>query len=339
MEQSSRHFLIYRFSALGDVAIAAPLIKYYASNNPNDRFTIVTQAKLSPLFKGVDNLHVYAVETKKQHKGLMGLWRLSRELLRLKPTHVADIHSVLRTHILRKYHLLSGLKYQIIDKGREEKKILTKDKDKRVYQLKTSMARYEDVLVRLGLDNLSFSDKKFPLSRKQKIESSHKFVVGIAPFAKHKGKEWPADKMEKLIEKLSLTSNIDICLFGGGKREEEIFDSWCSKYKNVTSYAGKLSFEMELEHISQLDLMLCMDSANMHFASALGVPVISIWGATHPFLGFYGWNQDLSMAVQLDLECRPCSVFGNRDCYRGDYACLNGIKPQVVFDKILEFFK
>jgi ADP-heptose:LPS heptosyltransferase len=77
-----------------------------------------------------------------------------------------------------------------------------------------------------------------------------------------------------------------------------------------------------------------MDSGNMHLASLYGVPVVSIWGATHPFAGFYGFGQDHSNAVQADLYCRPCSVFGNKPCYRGDWACMHMIEPRQVIDKV-----
>ena len=61
--------------------------------------------------------------------------------------------------------------------------------------------------------------------------------------------------------------------------------------------------------------------------------VISIWGATHPFAGFLGWGQDEKNIVQIDLYCRPCSVFGNKPCYRGDHACMNRIEEEMVFEK------
>jgi len=72
----------------------------------------------------------------------------------------------------------------------------------------------------------------------------------------------------------------------------------------------------------------------MHLASLFGVPVVSIWGATHPFAGFYGYGQSPENIVQIDLECRPCSVFGNRKCYRGDWACMQLISPEVIVEKI-----
>ena len=66
----------------------------------------------------------------------------------------------------------------------------------------------------------------------------------------------------------------------------------------------------------------------------VGTPVLSIWGATHPFAGFMGWQQKNEYAVQKKLECRPCSVYGNKECKRGDYACLNTINTEDIIEKI-----
>lgn len=75
----------------------------------------------------------------------------------------------------------------------------------------------------------------------------------------------------------------------------------------------------ELILMSNLDVMVSMDSANMHLASLTGTPVVSVWGATHPYAGFLGCNQKEENAVQVSMPCRPCSIFGNKPCQRGDY--------------------
>ena len=81
--------------------------------------------------------------------------------------------------------------------------------------------------------------------------------------------------------------------------------------------------------------MLTMDSANMHLASLVGTPVVSIWGATHPNVGFYGFRQDPNNDVLIDLVCRPCYVFGNKPCANSEqYACMNRISETSVIDKI-----
>ena len=86
--------------------------------------------------------------------------------------------------------------------------------------------------------------------------------------------------------------------------------------------------------MSHLDVMVSMDSANMHLASLVNTPVVSIWGATHPYAGFMGWHQEPHNAVQLDLNCRPCSIYGNKPCLRGDFACMKNISPELVSQRV-----
>lgn len=345
MEKGPSHIVIIRFSAIGDVAIAAPLVLHYAVNNPQVKFTVVSTPFLAPLFKGVDNISFIGADFKGKHRGFKGLLRLFREIKRGKPTHIADLHGVLRSFVLDALFKLTLIPVKIIDKGRSAKHALVRRDNKIMRELPSSISRYERVLNSCGLAELNFSLQKgrlrsVPLTSTESgsaIKSSSKRIIGIAPFAKHKGKMWPDTKMEEVIAALSDDTNNKILLFGGGKREILILKSWEQKYSGVESVAGKLSLSEELELIAGLDVMICMDSANMHFASYAGTPVISIWGATHPFAGFYGFGQSLDNAIQLDLECRPCSVFGNKPCFRGDYACLNNIETSLVIEKIQNF--
>ena len=150
---------------------------------------------------------------------------------------------------------------------------------------------------------------------------------------RHKGKMLPLEKTFEIAKILS--SNHKIYFFGGGKNEVEILNKWQNEISNSENLAGKLSLKQELEKISKLEIMISMDSANMHLASLVGTRCISIWGSTHPFAGFLGYGQSERDMVQIkDLTCRPCSVFGDKKCYRGDWACLEEIKPQAILDKL-----
>ena len=107
------------------------------------------------------------------------------------------------------------------------------------------------------------------------------------------------------------------------------------RHKCCTVVPGLLhGLREELILMSNLDVMVSMDSANMHLASLVGTTVVSVWGATHPYAGFMGWNQKEENAVQVTLPCRPCSIFGNKPCRRGDYACLRQIEPSDIIQKI-----
>jgi ADP-heptose:LPS heptosyltransferase len=345
-EEQSEHILILRFSALGDIAIAAPLVRAYAQANPGIRFTMVSQPIMEPLFKGVENLSFFAVDLKGRHKGLRGLCRLSRELRTLHPSKVVDIHAGTRTMVLKLFMRLRAIPFHSLDKGRRERSELTRKKDRTLRQLPSMMSRYEQVFNETGLVALKFAEREVDFQNRRRTNAkrgenetrkSETFSIGIAPFAKHKGREWPLDHMEAVVATLSEESRFAIYLFGGGGKEATILQGWEQRYSGIVSVAGKHSFAKEFEMISDLDLMVCMDSANMHFASYAGVPVLSIWGATHPYMGFYGWGQKPEMALQdNNLDCRPCSEYGNKECYKGNWICLHTITPQYVLDKIFE---
>ncbi len=328
-----RNILIFRISALGDIAIASPLVKEYARKNPEITFTVISQPKIEPMFRDVANLNFIPFI-----KGKNDFWsiiKFAKSLMKLAPTDVADIHNVLRSKIFTGYMSFRGLKCRTLNKNRKKKRELIRQNNKILVPLKTSQRAYEEVLIALGLKDLHFADTPVPPRAKSKFLYRR---IGIAPFAMHKGKCWPLEYMEQVLSELSKESNTRVILFGGKGKESEFLKAWEKKYSNVESIAGRYTLAEELEFMKSLDVMVSMDSANMHFASLSCTPVISIWGATHPYAGFYGWGQDPSNAIQLDLNCRPCSIYGKTECKRGDYACLTGIKPEVVLKKIYESF-
>jgi len=124
-------------------------------------------------------------------------------------------------------------------------------------------------------------------------------------------------------------------LFGRGPQEDLLFGQWCQQMPQCVYVSQHLeNLYQELILMSHLDVMLSMDSSNMHLASLTGTPVVSVWGATHPFAGFMGWNQPEENAIQVSLDCRPCSIYGNKPCRRGDLACMNLITPEQIVARI-----
>lgn len=86
--------------------------------------------------------------------------------------------------------------------------------------------------------------------------------------------------------------------------------------------------------MDRLDVMIGMDSSNVHIAALLKKPVIGIYGTTHPVSGFGPFAQEDSGVLQVDLPCRPCSIYGNTKCWRGDHACMELIDPLDVVRRI-----
>ena len=91
-----------------------------------------------------------------------------------------------------------------------------------------------------------------------------------------------------------------------GKEENRIMQEWASRNDRLENASAQLGgIRDELVLMSHLDVMVSMDSSNMHLASLVDTPVVSVWGATHPFTGFMGWGQDPDNAVMVDMPCRP----------------------------------
>ncbi|MFV0571594.1 MAG: glycosyltransferase family 9 protein [Xanthomarina gelatinilytica] len=329
------HILVIRLSAMGDVAMTVPVIRALTEQYPNVKLTILTRAFFTPFFRDLENVTVFPADVKGKHKGILGLFKLAKQLKALKIDAVADLHNVLRSNILKTF--LIGIKTIQIDKGRAEKKALVSGKEFK--QLKTTHQRYADVFKALGfpidLSNPIFPKKK-PLSEKviEIIGNTPKKRIGIAPFAAHESKMYPLEQMEQVIEKLS--QKYQVLLFGGGKKEIQTLTYFESQKKGIINLAGKLTLGEEFEVVSNLDVMLSMDSGNAHMAAMLGVKVITVWGVTHPYAGFASFNQPDDYALlanRTQYPKIPTSVYGN--VFPENYKNAAGsIAPQTIINKI-----
>ncbi|WP_228422429.1 glycosyltransferase family 9 protein [Chryseobacterium aurantiacum] len=317
--------LAYRFSAFGDVAMTVPVFREFLEQNPDVEIIMVSRKNFEALFAGIPNVTFKGINLD-DYKGLFGLRKLSNELLKeFKPDCVANLHDVIRTKILDRIYRRKGLKVFKINKGKEEKEHLTDVWNLDKVQLKKTVERYADVFREMGF--------KVELSQKLRPFPGHKSGIGFAPFAQHKGKMLPLEKSFELVR--ILAQKHTVYFFGGGKKETETLEEWERQIPNTKSLSGRLSLTEELNKIAELEVMISMDSANMHLASLVGTRCISIWGATHPYAGFLGFGQSEDDVIQVkDLSCRPCSVFGDKECYRGDWACLEEFNIQKVIQAV-----
>ncbi|EFK37528.1 lipopolysaccharide core biosynthesis protein [Chryseobacterium gleum] len=317
--------LAYRFSAFGDVAMTVPVFREFLEQNPDVEIIMVSRKNFEALFAGIPNVTFKGIDLD-DYKGFFGLRKLSNELIReFNPDCIANLHDVIRTKVLDRIYRRKGFKVFKIDKGKEEKEHLTDVWNLEKVQLKKTVERYADVFRDMGF--------KVELSHQLRPISMNKSGIGFAPFAQHKGKMLPLEKSYELARILARKHTV--YFFGGGKKETETLERWESEIPNTKNLSGKLNLTEELHQISQLELMISMDSANMHLASLVGTRCVSIWGATHPYAGFLGFGQSEEDVVQVkDLSCRPCSVFGDKECYRGDWACLEEFNIQKVVDRV-----
>ncbi|WP_035654380.1 glycosyltransferase family 9 protein [Flavobacterium saliperosum] len=335
------HIAVIRLSAMGDVAMTVPVLRALVLQHPEVQLTVVSRPFFKPFFNGIPNVDFFAVDLNKRHKGFAGLLRLYADLRKLNVDAVADLHNVLRSKVVRNLFALSGKKVSATDKGREAKKALTRFENKIFAPVKPMVERHCATFAELGF-TIDLTNPKFP----KRANLSEKIItvtgtksekwIGIAPFAQYESKVYPFDLMKKVIDALASDPSLKVLLFGGGEKEIQLLNQLRNSHSNVVVLAGKLKLQQELEVISNLDVMLSMDSGNAHLAAMLGVKVITLWGATHPFAGFKPFHQPDDFCITADRNeypLLPTSVYGNKkvDGY-GDV--MRTILPETVVTKI-----
>ena len=321
MSNPIQHIAVIRLSAMGDVAMMVPVIRAFVQQNPTVIITVVSRPFFRPFFEEIPNVNFFSVEVKGRLKGFLGLLKLYSDLKKLNIDAVADLHNVLRSIVVRNLLALSGKKVAHTDKGRADKKGLTRAEKKIFEPVKPMVERHVDTFKELGffvdLTNPIFPEKAILSDEISKVsggKENNKWI-GIAPFAQYESKVYPLDLMQKVVDELANNDNYKIFLFGGGKKETDQLNILATAKENVIVAAGKFSFDQEIQLISNLDLMLSMDSGNAHIAAMLGINVITLWGATHPYAGFKPFNQPIENCLVSDREkypLLPTSVYGNK---------------------------
>ncbi len=336
--------------------MTAPVLAEVARRYPQTEIVLLTREFYAPFFDGIDRLaiHNINIDQGQVHRGFRGLVRLCGELRRSYRDieAVIDLQDKIYSKLLRKFYAVRGIRTTHIDKGRAEKKALTArpESGKKVMrQLRTSVERYADAFRAAGFElpeigtDLSLYKQRRALPQGLGLDRTPgERWIGLAPFAQHRGKVYPLDRMREVARMLSALRSEDfsvrLFIFGGGREERRLAEEMAREVdatgERCVSVVGRFSLREELDLIANLDLMVSMDSSAMHMASLVGVPVVSIWGATHPCAGFLGLGQNEEDAVGLDMGCRPCSVYGHKECWRGDYACLCELAPEEVYRRI-----
>lgn len=326
---------------MGDVAMTVPVLRAFSLQYPEVKITVVSRPFFEPFFNEIPNVSFFGVDLKERHKGFLGLLRLFSDLRKLKIHAVADLHNVLRSKVIRTLFSLSGKKTAFTDKGRADKKALTRAENKVFAPVKSMVDRHVDTFEDLGFP-ISLENPAFP----KKIQLSDEILkitgvksqkwIGIAPFAQYESKVYPQDLMQKVIDGLAENSNQKIFLFGGGETEIQKLNKLQNQHENVIVVAGQFKFQRELDLISNLDVMLSMDSGNAHIAAMLGIKVITLWGATHPFAGFKPFHQPDDFCITANREkypLLPTSVYGNKKV-EGYEDVMRSIEPKTIVEKI-----
>jgi heptosyltransferase-2 len=122
----------------------------------------------------------------------------------------------------------------------------------------------------------------------------------------------------------------------GGAQDVELCDRIANLAAslNVVSLAGRLSFLSSAALIDRASVLVSNDSAPVHIASAMGTPVVEIFGATSPDFGFTPYGVAHRIVQREDLDCKPCAIHGGDHCPVKTFDCMEGLSAHTVIEAV-----
>lgn len=338
VKTSIQHILVIRLGSLSSVAMCVHALRGLVRDFPDLRITLITHSEWKPLFRGVEGLEFVFADSA-EYEGLKGKIRLWRTVVRLGVDAIADLSATSLSRFLcfsfrpwrRKVARLGGV--------RLENKALTRRYRKELVQQTPLSSRSRDLFGSLGLPFCMPAPVKrrrnAPLPPLVEILAGEKSGnwVGIAPLSNNKGTCYPIPHAAELVRLLA-SRYAKVFIFGKGEYQRQFCEGMQELYPNVISVAERVSLSDTLDILAILDAVVSIDGDVLRLCSLVGTPVVSLWGATHPFLESSGYGQNPENALQKTLPCRPCSRDGHHRCLFGNYECMQRITPEEVFRRV-----
>jgi heptosyltransferase-2 len=345
MRKDIEKILVIRFSSMGDIILTTPVLETLKVKFPQSQIYFLTKTKYSDLL--VNDLRIHTLiefDPHGKHEGFKGFKGLVKELRLINFDLLIDLHANLRSFFLR--HLVkSGIKtkyskrwfsrFLIVHlKFLKTKPINTLDSYLGVFKnLQIEIEKRIPTLI-LGQEDVEFSEK-FLLEVGVKKDD---IVIGVHPGARWETKRWDEEKFEQVCQNLIHKLDCKIILFGDSVDERLIRGMGDPLPDSKVLRAIGLPLGKLMSLIRNCDCLITNDSGPMHIAEALKVPMVAIFGPTHPKLGFTPTGSE-SVILCANVECSPCSLHGERKCHKKSRLCMDLITPDMVVEAVEDLLK
>lgn len=330
---ASNTAVVFRLSAMGDVALLTGVLAYWHAHC-HIKFILITRAEFAPLFEN--------------HPAVTGVEKLSKEQLVYKEYSkfckelaekyaefpLFDLHASTRSRILAKKWKTTVYRYNkmpvlrrlfLWTKGKIGKTaLLQKNVCQRYASLvceETAAPSFDRTLLKPQIF-LTEEEKKSASNVLQELfPDSTKKIIAIHPFATHTAKTLPLHRWQELCEMLS--HEYHILLVGKGELTEEL---------QSKSLINKTNLRELCAVLNACSLLLTGDSGPMHLANAVNTPLLALFGPTTREWGFFPEGETVHI-LQKDMPCRPCSLHGKQKCTQA-LSCLEKISNEEILEQI-----
>jgi lipopolysaccharide heptosyltransferase II len=324
--------LAVRFSSIGDVLLTTPLLRAIRQRHPGSRITVLTRNAYVPLLS--HNPHVTQVLGISPERGVASL---AADLRKGGYTHLLDLHDSVRSRILRT--MVPG-RWSTYPKHRLARSVLIHAKRDWYRDSRPVPERYFSAARDLEVTPDGKPPELFlsPEAEREVADwlsarmGPNRALVALAPGAAHATKRWPIEHWRTLIRQL-LAREVGIVIVGG--KEDSLLAGTLldGSGSAVADATGLLSLQGTGALLRRTLALVSGDTGVMHMATAVGTPVVALFGPTVRPFGFFPYSSRAHV-LELSLPCRPCSSKGGPRCPLGHHHCLFDIRPERVYQAL-----
>lgn len=322
-----KRILVIRFGSLGDVLLTSAALASLRISFPDHEIEYLTKEQFAPIVKQFST--VDKVRTIPDQANSLQLYRWVRNLGRYDI--VIDLHGNWRSMVTR-MSVKAKLKI-VYPKRRRERWLLTRRTKKIPAQFPHTIDLYNSAVRSVGgkvfcrrplLKPNTFAERSAILNQLNHDGP----IIAVAPGAAHPTKQWPIERFAEVAATLYRERGASIIWIGmENERPWPELRSVFSDGKFVECI--NLPVVELASIIAGAEVTVCNDSGIAHLSSAVGTPVVAVFGPTHQALGFAPRGLR-DRVVEVDEPCRPCSRHGRTPCYREKRFCLDRVTPSMV---------
>jgi lipopolysaccharide heptosyltransferase II len=331
---SPPHILAVRLSSIGDVLLTTPLLRALRRRHPRARLSVLTKQAYAPLL--THNPHVTRVIGLAPGRNLMDL---AAELRGERYSHLLDLHESMRTRLLR---ILVPGNWSGYPKHRVARAVLIQTKRDAYPERRPVAERYFAAARALDVEPDGRPPELFWSPEAEctvttwlggwSLPESAR-IVAVAPGAAHATKQWPLRHYRALIQRL-MGDGWNVVLVGGEQDRGLASELAGMVGSGVVNAAGQFNLQQTASVLKRASALISGDTGVMHMATAVGTPVVALFGPTVQAFGFFPYS-DRAEVEELALGCRPCSSKGGPRCPLGHHRCLEDLMPDRVHDAVL----
>jgi heptosyltransferase-2 len=325
--------LAVRFSSIGDVLLTTPLLRAIRRRHPTSRITVLTKPACVPLLS--HNPHVSQVLALSPERTLAGV---AGELRKAEYTHLLDLHDSVRTRLLRA--LVPG-RWTSYPKHRIARAVLIHSKRNIYRDTRPVAERYFAAARQLDVKPDGHPPDLFLAAESVREVSEwlattglgrSRPLIALAPGAAHATKRWPLEHWRTLFDRL-VDGGSDVVIVGGSDDASLGASLVNGARAHARNAAGRFGLQSTGALLQRAATLVSGDTGVMHMATAVGTPVVALFGPTVRHFGFFPYTPR-ARVVELGLPCRPCSSKGGPRCPLGHHRCMRDIATEQVYEAL-----